>query len=457
MSDHYTDVIYNDNGEFLKNDEYWIKYSIDVPDSDSDMTDSPVGAKWIGIAKNSTEISLSGMMEYQPRYDSTLPIYTKYYYINDLETIEEVSLTKGQSIIILNSENVWQNYKAKVDDLLDFVEGGAVTGKIIRIKFDSEPSIGILKSLNRVLVYQEPNPPTHYNKYTWTKFRDISYVNDSIDYSYEISIWKDIQSYVVRNYNNVVYTTTSIPGNFSGTIEGSFFGEQKIGILGSDIMTTPYKAISPRLTTNINGTSTLDFQMPHSYFDEDSREYVTNPYENLLVNERTVKLHYKNKWYDFVLKNISEDSVSNVFEYHCIDIYINELSKNGFNLEFASDLKNNQGTVEELGAKILEGTDWSIGENSEDILESIEEPLYLCTTKSAIKIKALNMGGDIIQLNAGSQVYVFYSEKQQKPEYYFLVMYSSTGEFETNDSLVISKKYTTIIMFVIAAAILDLA
>jgi len=54
-----------------------------------------------------------------------------------------------------------------------------------------------------------------------------------------------------------------------------------------------------------------------------------------------------------------------VYDFTASDLHINELSKNGFNLEINQELNNNYGTLTELGKRILKDTDWEIDvENS---------------------------------------------------------------------------------------------
>ena len=90
------------------------------------------------------------------------------------------------------------------------------------------------------------------------------------------------------------------------------------------------------------------FQTYRENFVRDGKdEILTNPFLALLSNERKIKVLWKNKWYDFVIKNISEDTSSRKNTYTCQDLYINELSKNGFNLTFDSELGNNEGTAQE--------------------------------------------------------------------------------------------------------------
>jgi hypothetical protein len=100
------------------------------------------------------------------------------------------------------------------------------------------------------------------------------------------------------------------------------------------------------------------------YWDEKTNQLLQNPFMPYLVNERKVKLKYDEKWYDFVIKNISEDSSSKAFTYTCKDLFLNELSKTGFELEFDAELGNNMGTLPELGKRVLEGSDWQLREEN---------------------------------------------------------------------------------------------
>jgi hypothetical protein len=59
-----------------------------------------------------------------------------------------------------------------------------------------------------------------------------------------------------------------------------------------------------------------------------------------------------------------------MYSYTAKSLHINELSKNGFDLEFKTELENNQGTILELGEKIVEGTDWEIDRKNSDIIRA---------------------------------------------------------------------------------------
>ena len=173
---------------------------------------------------------------------------------------------------------------------------------------------------------------------------------------YEISLWEDV----------LVEQKGTVPEHYE---------EEKIAVIGSDTMTAPFRALQPRLTENINGTNTLTFKMYYTYINTETGLREDNPFLKLLINERKVKALWKGKWYDFVVKSVQENSEDKSITYTCKDLYINELSKNGFNLEFSDELQNNQGTVVELAEKVLEGTDWRVGD-SDIIKQTTEEALY---------------------------------------------------------------------------------
>ena len=134
---------------------------------------------------------------------------------------------------------------------------------------------------------------------------------------YEISLWE--------NY----------PDTINGT---SFLNERKLCVIGSDTMRAGAHAVEPKMVTNVNGTNTFTFKMYYLYVDEFTGNKYKNPFLPLLVNERKVKVFWKDKWYDLVIKNIDEDSTGKSIIYTCNDVFINELSKNGYNLEFVTEL-----------------------------------------------------------------------------------------------------------------------
>lgn len=235
---------------------------------------------------------------------------------------------------------------------------------------------------------------------------------------YEISLWED----------------RLVPQTGEGqSIVPEHYEEEKVCIIGSDTMTSQARALEPKLVRNVNGTNKLTFKLYYTYIDNETGKRVQNPFISLLVNERKVKCKWEDQWYDFVIKGIQEDSNGKTITYTCEDLYINELSKTGFSLEFDQKLNNNQGTAQELAKKVLEGTDWVVDtDNSDHILQTIEEPLYRATLTQNLDAKDKN--GAIKTILGGSVIYLFYSVVQEKKSYIQFI-YNTSYETESNSQL----------------------
>lgn len=207
--------------------------------------------------------------------------------------------------------------------------------------------------------------------------------------SYEISVWEDVWD-----------------------SEKGKFVEQRIATISSNSeKELQSRVFSPNLTRNANGTKKLTFKLYKQYRDNVTGELVHNSYYDLLINERKVKLRYDGKWYDFAVKNIQENSSTHLCTYQLEDAIVQELSKNGFNVTLDDDLMNNSGTANELAAKVLEGTDWTISPNSEAFVEGIEEAIvYLTTNRNIEAYHILDQKAD--DLSKGVQV-----EKDDSGEY----------------------------------------
>ena len=133
--------------------------------------------------------------------------------------------------------------------------------------------------------------------------------------SYEISLWEDY-------YDE----------------QDNYYSERKICIIGSDDMSSQARALEPKLVENIIGTNTFTFKIYNKYKDNISGKTIENPYKKLLINERKVKVKWKGKWYDLIIKKIQEISSDNSATYTCQDLFIHELSKNGYDLNFDTEL-----------------------------------------------------------------------------------------------------------------------
>ena len=260
---------------------------------------------------------------------------------------------------------------------------------------------------------------------------------------YEISLWEDYE----------VAADGTIPAHYE---------ERKIAIIGSDTMTSPCRALEPKLIENINGTNTFTFKMFYLYdisdieearargilnsdltwvTDDKERTKYRNPFESLLVNERKVKVYWKKKWYDLVVKNIQEDSSGRSVVYTCKDLFINELSKTGFDLEFDNELENNQGSAPELVKKVLEGTDWRFG-NGDTIQQ--EKPVFEGNVKSGFSAQNQTKGNITEAIsNNNTTILVYYQQVQDfltgndNPTS-FQFAYASKYQRDTNSQLVIN-------------------
>lgn len=218
---------------------------------------------------------------------------------------------------------------------------------------------------------------------------------------YEISLWDDLNAWEILKDKNVLPEIYFSVQDADAAVEQlkeqspestyeirHFFKEDKIAIIGSDKMTAPQMVFNPTLTINVNGQLGLTFSLYYRYFDNEIQDFVDNPFVPYLFNERKVKVFYKNEWYDFIIKEVQENSDNYTFTYSCLGLFVNELSKTGFDLEFDPELDNNQGTIIELGNVVVAGTDWKIapigdGENDSDLIEqTINEPLYFYQLKN---------------------------------------------------------------------------
>lgn len=284
-------------------------------------------------------------------------------------------------------------------------------------------------------------------------------MNNILKKPYEISLWDDVLVFLVKFLDKETGVEVK-QEEYIGSLEGftnpegyltevtQYYKEQKICTIGSNTMDTPVRAFQPKLVSNINGSNTLTFSMYYRYYDEQTNEFYDNPFLDLLVNERKIKLRYGAlgsedcKWYDLIVKNIQENSENKTFVYTAKDMFINELSKSGFELEFNSELENNTGNVTYLAEKVLDGSDWELDVESSDILQQKkEEPLYLLTLSSDIVGVNMLDESDTIAISSGENVYAFYSVIENK-ESYFQFLYVD-GEYARDDDHIItnSKNY----------------
>ena len=218
--------------------------------------------------------------------------------------------------------------------------------------------------------------------------------------------------------------------------------ETKLAIIGDRETSGPSRAQELVLKRNINGEKTLTFSLFYEYQDDVEGNITINPFCSLLTNGRKLKLKWKNKWYEFSITNIVEDSETKKISYTAKDSFITELSKKGFNIELSTELENNQGTIIELGKKILEQSDWEIDEkNSKISPQTIEEVLVEMIVSEAFSVndKAVIDSDNLLSLSRyetiipkGVKIYGFYSTIYKKDSF-FQFYYKEDQNYEFNE------------------------
>ena len=211
---------------------------------------------------------------------------------------------------------------------------------------------------------------------------------------YKITLWEDKPRYIYNQQNEVT---------------NQWLEEVCIATIGSNTMDTPIRAFNPILTEDLNGSKTFTFQIYYRYWDDEDEEFKINPFTNLLVNERKVKLFYNDEWYDFVIKQVQENSETYVFTYTCKDLFVNELGKTGYNVELDTELQNNMGTITQLAATILDGSTWTIDTDNSDLIRQYsKEMLYSVRLSTNISATAM-ITQTSRTIAAGQVIYIPYS------------------------------------------------
>lgn len=227
------------------------------------------------------------------------------------------------------------------------------------------------------------------------------------------------------------------------------FAEEKLVIIGSNTMTSQSRALQPKLVRNVNGTHTLTFSMYYQYKDNITGEDIENPYAPYLTNERKLKLQYDGQWYDFIIKSVKEDSQKHSYEISAIDQYINELSKNGFNLTFDAELNNNVGSVQTLAARALTATNWNVPaveqQGSEFIPDRAKETLVQLTLTSTINVSQIDDDTPGVEpsvhsasIESGEKIYAFYSCLIDKTSRFQFIYLDDDSQYTKDDERIIT-------------------
>ena len=223
---------------------------------------------------------------------------------------------------------------------------------------------------------------------------------------------------------------------------GEKFEEVKDYIIGTDTMTSPSRAVNPKLVEKTNGDYTFTFTMYYHYQDPMTGEWVDNPFVNQISNETKLKLSYDGKWYDMIVKSVAKDGANKTVSYTATSQHVQELSKNGFSVELDDKLGNSLGTAGELAERVLEGTGWTV--DSETIIQKIEEglvpvvltgvPATLITGKNGTAGIALGETKTI-----SGNALAFYSCVQDGGSF-FQFFYNGTNQFKKDDDRIITEE-----------------
>ena len=225
-------------------------------------------------------------------------------------------------------------------------------------------------------------------------------------------------------------------------VEGSLI-ERKICDIGSDLMEFEGRVLEPTLTKNVNGTKKLTFKMYKKYIDPLTGQKVSNPFFDFLTAESKIKLYYEDKWYDFIIKNVTETLDANLIQYVLEDALVQELAKNGFGVTLDEMLINNTGDVQALATTVLEETDWKV--ESEVFVEKIKESLiYITIPANTLATHIIDQKNTDKKFSEGvdtstqflfespTTVLAFYSSCKSKPAR-FQFIYSNKGYNKNTD------------------------
>ena len=181
--------------------------------------------------------------------------------------------------------------------------------------------------------------------------------NDSYTMAYFLreAIVSGARTFYYRLWNST--QKKSISASLTYVDEG-IIDEEKVMIIGSSESAFEGRSTSNIFTENINGTHTLTFSLPAFYFSYDSKDFVRNTIVDNIFGESKIKLKFKDKWYEFIVKNIQErrEKKQVYYDYTCQDSYIDELSSQGYTLIF--DENNGIGDINELSEKVFLDSGW---------------------------------------------------------------------------------------------------
>lgn len=208
--------------------------------------------------------------------------------------------------------------------------------------------------------------------------------------------------------------------------------EKKLAIIASDTMDSLASAYNINYTTKITGQKELTFSLHYRYIDFDGQEK-DNIFFDYIINGATIKLRdgapYQpigetlleqaeymqtedtdEKWYEFEVSEVKKNSEQNEATIIAQELYVHELSRNGWAIVLDPELENNYGTASELATSILQGSNWTVSPKSYNPTERISEPLLIAATSKDITVAPATWGGQKnTVIPANNYIYIFYS------------------------------------------------
>ena len=217
---------------------------------------------------------------------------------------------------------------------------------------------------------------------------------------YEISVWKD-------EISNTAQTSSIISINKKGSAWNKgdnttktikYLTEKKIAVIGKDNATNPLYAYNITFKQNINGTSTLTFNMLSKYLPNGETELIDNPLASLLRNETKLKLKFQEEWYDLIVQQVEESKVDKVIKCVATDLYVEELAKSGYNINYNVDSNNSVGNIYDLANRAVENSGWEVISfkqegnknkpfHSDIIRQYVREPFYKVRVSTTFPIQ----------------------------------------------------------------------
>ena len=217
---------------------------------------------------------------------------------------------------------------------------------------------------------------------------------------YEISVWKDEISNTAQTDSiisiNKRGSTWNKGDNTTKTIK--YLAEKKIAVIGKDNATNPLYAYNITFKQNINGTSTLTFNMLSKYLPNGETELIDNPLASLLRNETKLKLKFQEEWYDLIVQQVEESKVDKVIKCVATDLYVEELAKSGYNISYNVDSNNSVGNIYDLANRAVENSGWEVVSfeqksnkdkplHSDIIRQYVREPFYKVRVSTTFPIQ----------------------------------------------------------------------